>query len=103
MKKVLLFAVMTALFACQSSFASKNSEFTFGVDKILVSSKGYGNNGVAPKLEYCYYVSEQSDEVRAGIVLGVNKFLGSDFDPFNVYAIGKIVVPSILTINRDRA
>jgi hypothetical protein len=25
----------------------------------------------------------------------VNKFFNSDFDPFNVYAIGKVVVPSL--------
>jgi hypothetical protein len=35
MKKVFLFAVATVLFACQASFASKNGEFTFGIDKIF--------------------------------------------------------------------
>jgi hypothetical protein len=35
MKKVFLLAVATVFFACQSSFASKKGEFTFGVDKIL--------------------------------------------------------------------
>jgi hypothetical protein len=139
MKKIFLFAVATALFACQLSFASKKSEFTFGIDKILTYglknsinysdgkkdkiekktirehgvekeveivekvdnvlsttvSKDYGNNGFAPKLEYCYYIAKRGNKERAGIGLGVNKFFNSDFDPFNVYAIGKIVVPSI--------
>ncbi|MDR1244922.1 MAG: hypothetical protein LBJ98_02970 [Endomicrobium sp.] len=139
MKKVFLLGVATVLFACQLSFASKNGEFTFGIDKILshglknsinysdgkkdkiekktiredgkdreveivekvdnvlsaTISKDYGNNGFAPKLEYCYYVSEQLNKAKAGIGLGVNKFFNSDFDPFNVYAIGKIVCPPI--------
>jgi hypothetical protein len=124
MKKVFLFAVATTLFACQPSFASKNGEFTFGVDKILTyrlqnsidyvdgqkvatkiengrvvpikedkvirtvnpdgtvtetkvevdkmvdnvlsatTSKDYGNNGFAPKLEYCYYVLVQEDKAK---------------------------------------
>jgi hypothetical protein len=38
MKKVFLLAVATVLFACSLSFASKNGEFTFGVDKILTYS-----------------------------------------------------------------
>jgi hypothetical protein len=153
MKKVFLFAVATALFACQSSFASKNGEFTFGIDKIFtytlrnsinyvdgqkvatkiendrvvpikedkvirivapdgtvtetkvevdkminnvlrtIGSKDYESNGLAPKLEYCYYVLVQEDKSKMGIGLGVNKFFNSDFDPFNVYAIWKIVLP----------
>jgi hypothetical protein len=67
------------------------------VDNILSAtvSKDYGNNCFAPKLEYCYYVSEQLNKAKAGIGLGVNKFFNSDFDPFNVYVIGKIVWPPI--------
>jgi hypothetical protein len=61
------------------------------VDNILSAtvSKDYGNNGFVPKLEYCYYVSEQPNEPKTGIGLGINKFFNNDFDPFNVYAIGK--------------
>jgi hypothetical protein len=139
MKKVFLLGVATVIFACQTLFASKMSEFTFGVDRILAYSlknsinysngkkdiikkvtireegkekevefvekvdnilsatvsKDYGNNGFAPKVEYCYYVSEQLNKAKAGIGLGVTKFFNSDFDPFNVYAIGKIVLPPI--------
>jgi hypothetical protein len=40
-------------------------------------------------------VSEQLNKAKAGIGLGVNKFFNSDFDPFNVYAIGKVVWPPI--------
>ena len=40
-------------------------------------------------------MSEQLNEAKAGIGLGVNKFFNSGFDPFNVYAIGKIVLPPI--------
>ncbi|MDR2811773.1 MAG: hypothetical protein LBB06_01535, partial [Endomicrobium sp.] len=38
------------------------------VDNVLKAtvSKDYGNNGFAPKLEYCYYVSEQPDIPKAG-------------------------------------
>jgi hypothetical protein len=152
MKKVFMFALVMIVFVYQPSFASKNGEFTFGVDKILTyrlqnsidyvdgqkvatkiengrmvpikedkvirtvspdgtvtetkvevdkmvnnvlsatASKDYGNNGFAPKLEYCYYVLVQEDKGKMGIGLGVNKFFNSDFDPFNVYAIWKVVL-----------
>ena len=35
MKKVFLLAVATLIFACQTSFASKNGEFTFGVERVI--------------------------------------------------------------------
>jgi hypothetical protein len=35
MKKVFMFALLTIVFTYQSLFASKNGEFTFGIDKIL--------------------------------------------------------------------
>jgi hypothetical protein len=133
MKRTFIFVLIVVLFACQSSFASKKSEFKFGVDKILTYSlensvnytdgkkdkikkvtireegkereaefvekvdnvlsatlsKDYGSNGLAPKLEYCYYVIGH----RMGVGLGVNKFFNSDFDPFNVYAILKANLP----------
>jgi hypothetical protein len=152
-----MFALLTIVFVYQPSVASKNGEFTFGIDKILtytlrnsinyvdgqkvatkieniengrvfpikedklirtvdsdgeaseekvevdkmvdnvlktIGSKDYGNNGVAPKLEYCYYVLVQEDKTKMGIGLGLNKFFNSDFDPFNVYAIWKIVLPA---------
>jgi hypothetical protein len=139
MKKVFLLGVATLIFAYQASFASKNGEFTFGIDKILayqlnnsidyvdgkkvetkrtttkingkekeieevrlvdnvlrtVGSKDYGRGGFAPKLEYCYYVLGQEKKGRMGVGLGVNKFFNSDFDPFNVYAIWKTVLPPI--------
>jgi hypothetical protein len=141
MKKVFLLGVATILFACQTSFASKNGEFTFGIDKILAyslknsinysdgkkdkieektiseqdededrevevdkmvdnvlrttASKDYGGRGLAPKLEYCYYLFEQLNKAKAGIGLGINKFFNSDFNPFNIYVIGKIVLSPI--------
>jgi hypothetical protein len=66
------------------------------VDNVLktIGSKDYESKGLAPKLEYCYYVLVQEDKAKIGIGLGVNKFFNSDFDPFNVYAIGKIVLPA---------
>jgi hypothetical protein len=65
------------------------------IDNILSTtvSKDYGNSGIAPKLEYCYYVLEQEDKGRTGVGVGINKFFNSDFNPFNVYAIWKIALP----------
>jgi hypothetical protein len=69
------------------------------VDKIVDNlvrasiSRDYGGGILAPKVEYCYYAFGQLDDVRMGIGLGVNKFFNSDFDPFNVYVIGKTVLP----------
>jgi hypothetical protein len=60
----------------------------------------FSSEVIIPKLEYCYYVHGQLNEPRLGIGLGVNKFFNSnfgfsDFDPFNIYVIGKIVSPPI--------
>jgi hypothetical protein len=73
------------------------------VDNILsaTASKDYGNSGFAPKVEYCYSLSEHESDVKTSIGLGVNKFFNSDFDPFNVYAILKAALP-INSIN-DKA
>ncbi|MDR2818209.1 MAG: hypothetical protein LBB37_02055 [Endomicrobium sp.] len=62
------------------------------VDNVLrtIGSKDYESKGLAPKLEYCYYVLVQEDKTKMGIGLGLNKFFNSDFDPFNMYAIWKI-------------
>jgi hypothetical protein len=69
--------------------------FLFNISTTI--SKDYGNSGFAPKVEYCYSLSECESDVKTSIGLGVNKFFNSDFDPdfdpFNVYAIGKIVLP----------
>jgi hypothetical protein len=69
------------------------------VDNVLrtLGSKDYESKGLAPKLEYCYYVLVQEDKSKMGIGLGVNKFFNSDFDPFNVYAIWKIA----LSVNEE--
>jgi uncharacterized protein YxeA len=66
-------------------------EFVEKVDNVLILtlSKDYGNNGFAPKVEYCYCLSAQEDDVKTSVGLGINKFFNSDFDPFNVYAILK--------------
>jgi hypothetical protein len=105
-EKIFLFTLLTVLFECQASFAAKNDEFTFGGDKVLayrlVNSVNntdtpiyYGSDIIAPKLEYCYYVHEQLDKSKFGIGLGMNKFFYSSFNPFNVYAIWKVVFPPI--------
>jgi hypothetical protein len=65
-------------------------------NRVITSiSRDYGGGVLAPKVEYCYYAFGQLDDVRMGIGLGVNKFFNSDFDPFNIYVIGKIVLPPI--------
>jgi hypothetical protein len=65
------------------------------VDNVLrtIGSKDYESKGLAPKLECCYYVLVQEDKSKMGIGLGINKFFNSDFDPFDMYAIWKIVLP----------
>jgi hypothetical protein len=68
LKKVILLAVATAIFACQTSFASKKGEFTFGVDKILTyrlrNSINYvDGQKVATKIENGRVVPIKEDKV----------------------------------------
>jgi hypothetical protein len=108
MKKVFAFAVATVLFAYQLSFASKKSEFTFGMDMVMMSTVTIDIDQVGgtiyshtkdlnldpvPKLEYCYYIGNSENKVKWGVGLGLNKFFYKDLDPFNVYAIFKTMLP----------
>ena len=63
MKKVFLLAVATLIFACQTSFASKNGEFTFGIDKIL--SYGLKNS--------INYSDEKKDIIKKNTIRGKSK------------------------------
>ena len=68
MKKGFVLVLVSLFFACQASFASKKSEFTFGIDKILtyrlINSVNYvDGQKVATKIENGKVVPIKEDKV----------------------------------------